>query len=313
MSNEYSTLGSDPVSESNPIGEDVRYEADFEWLEEEIGKLSKPVLKQPDDSDSGSSGARFVYLPVDWNEVVTVGNRVLREQSKDIRVAVWYAMGLSESRGFAGAAEGLAVCTQIMQSYWDSFYPQRDAIRTASIRQLFDYLNERLKGKEPATPFSLTGDDIPHLEAANKFTEDIDNILKEKMPDTPPMVGVLQSQLENKAGDLKKNAAPPPPPPAPPTQEPETAPPATDTPPPAAPSPAPAAPVPAVQSAPKDYDFAKPGDRFKYFSDLHVAARTFHEYGLTKIPMDPVAYRWIRMVYWSPVEYTQDVTMVPIA
>ncbi len=48
---DFTSLGKTPISSDEPVGIDIKYEPDFEWIQEETDKLSKPVLVQPSSED----------------------------------------------------------------------------------------------------------------------------------------------------------------------------------------------------------------------------------------------------------------------
>ncbi len=63
-----------------------------------------------------------------WNTVRTKGETILREHSKDMAIAAWLTEALFRSDGFQGLYEGLTVCRQLCELYWDSLYPPADEI-----------------------------------------------------------------------------------------------------------------------------------------------------------------------------------------
>ena len=71
-------LGKKPISESQPAGEDVSFEAEFETLQNEIEKLSSPTA---------SSG-------IDWNKVSKLSIAILSEKSKNLLVGTYLCIAL---------------------------------------------------------------------------------------------------------------------------------------------------------------------------------------------------------------------------
>ena len=71
-------IGRLPVSDDNPAGQDVKYEPDFEDLSEEINKLSSPTA----------------VAGIDWTKVVSLGEKILRDQSKNLTVCCYLSVGL---------------------------------------------------------------------------------------------------------------------------------------------------------------------------------------------------------------------------
>lgn len=86
------------ISERCFVGEDVRFCAEFEALEQEIAK-----------GQSLHAGQR-----VDWQRVLEHGEALLRSQSKDLRVAVWLTWALYQRESFVGLLAGLGMLEQLL-------------------------------------------------------------------------------------------------------------------------------------------------------------------------------------------------------
>ena len=86
-------LGKNPISESSPAGEDVRFESEYEELENEIVKLSSP---------SASEG-------IDWEKVEELAGTILGQKSKNLTVACYLSIALLQNKGLDGFATGVHV------------------------------------------------------------------------------------------------------------------------------------------------------------------------------------------------------------
>lgn len=98
----------EPISDERPGGEDVFYGDDFG----ELTALRELRDKSPDR----------VWTP-DWEGVTDVAERILSEQSKDIRVALYLAEALLHTEGFDGFHSGLDLVLQILQRFADDAHP----------------------------------------------------------------------------------------------------------------------------------------------------------------------------------------------
>lgn len=127
-------LGIDPVSADAPAGVSVRYEPEFEQLQEEIAKLESVDA-----------------VPVNWGEVVAVGTRILGENSKDLLVACYVCHGLFDRNGYAGLADGLTILSGLVSNFWDTLFPElkRQRARVAAIEWLVDRLGILVPRKKP--------------------------------------------------------------------------------------------------------------------------------------------------------------------
>src|SRR5690606_5758927 len=82
----YLHLARTPITAETPCGTDVRYSPEYEQLEQEVGK----------------SGALHGTGEIDWERVRGGCETLLREQSRDLRVAAWLTWGLYQQHGLTG-------------------------------------------------------------------------------------------------------------------------------------------------------------------------------------------------------------------
>ena len=71
-----------------------------------------------DDSDSD--------LLAPWREVAATAEKILRNHSKDLEVAAWYAEALIRLYGFSGLRDGFLLIGGLVEKYWDGLYPEPD-------------------------------------------------------------------------------------------------------------------------------------------------------------------------------------------
>jgi type VI secretion system protein VasJ len=106
-------LGKNPISESSPAGEDVRYEPEFEALENEIGKMT---------SLSATEG-------VDWSKVAKLCHEILSDKSKNLMAAIYLCVALLETEGLSGFANGVHVLRELLDNFWDTMFPPKKRMR----------------------------------------------------------------------------------------------------------------------------------------------------------------------------------------
>jgi len=97
-----------PISDERPGGEDVFYGDDFAEL---------TALRELRDKSEERK-----WTP-DWDGVAEVAERILTEQSKDIRVALYLAEALLHTRGFEGFHFGLDLVLQMLQRFPEAAHP----------------------------------------------------------------------------------------------------------------------------------------------------------------------------------------------
>ncbi|MEE4376957.1 MAG: type VI secretion system protein TssA [Candidatus Competibacteraceae bacterium] len=104
-----------PVSPDAPSGEDLEYDTDFGELESDLqGKAEQ----QYGDT----------IIPAeepDWRDIQK-RTLALLERSKDLRLSTYLIRALFQTHGFIGLDEGLMVLRGLLETYWESVYPQLD-------------------------------------------------------------------------------------------------------------------------------------------------------------------------------------------
>ncbi|MBN1290598.1 MAG: type VI secretion system protein TssA [Candidatus Latescibacteria bacterium] len=160
-----SELGLLPISENNPSGDDVRYEPEFEALENEIQKLSSP---------SSSEG-------IDWNKVISLSSDILGGRSKNLLVASYLCIALINVKGLQGFADGIHVLRGLLENFWETMYPPKKRMRgrTNAIDWWVEKVDAIIENKEVEKwPSELRTSFADDLHA-------IDTFLGENVEDAP--------------------------------------------------------------------------------------------------------------------------------
>jgi len=106
-----------PLSETHPCGEDLSFSGHFDAIRE---------MRREDDP-SLDQGAWVTALKVaDWPGVEALCARLLGERSKDLRLAMWWTEAAAMQRGYAGLADGLALCASMCEQHWEHLHPLPD-------------------------------------------------------------------------------------------------------------------------------------------------------------------------------------------
>ncbi|NNE63814.1 MAG: type VI secretion system protein TssA [Gammaproteobacteria bacterium] len=174
----YRFIGSAPVSEDNPCGENIRYESNFEQLEAELAK-----------QESLNSET------VDWRIVANVSSEIIEHASKDLLVGSYLCYALLMTEGYSGFAVGLKVLSEMVEKYWDGLFPpqKRMRARQSSFVWLAEKAGMYLSSKPPSS-----ADSDAVLEAAEAI-KTLDNLLVEFMGDQAPMLTEISRPLKNYA------------------------------------------------------------------------------------------------------------------
>jgi type VI secretion system protein ImpA len=103
-----------PISEASPCGEDMLFSRQFDAIQE-ARKHDDPSLEQ---------GEWVIELKeANWPFVISECEKLLRESTKDLRLAVWLTDAAASQRGFEGLADGYRLLTGLCQQYWDLLHP----------------------------------------------------------------------------------------------------------------------------------------------------------------------------------------------
>jgi len=126
------------IQEGNPGGIDLS--VSYLPLYEQINEARRA------DNPSLSLGEWEVPLKVaDWDKVRQFCEKGLREHSKDLQLAAWYAEAMTHLKGFAGAASGLRLTEELLRRFQDSLYPNDPDERIGKLEWLSSQLGATLR------------------------------------------------------------------------------------------------------------------------------------------------------------------------
>jgi type VI secretion system protein ImpA len=117
-----------PVPGAVPAGIDLRNDPRFHALERALAPAARSARLATPDTDPA----------VDW-EAVLRDCEDLAAEGRDLRLLVLVARALANRDGFAGAAEGLALLADTVETAWDTLHPElreRASPREAAVRRI---------------------------------------------------------------------------------------------------------------------------------------------------------------------------------
>ena len=159
---------------SQPEGEDVRYDIDFERIESEISKITSIHKDQK----------------TDWKLVQTLGYDLLVNRSKDLRILCWFSFSILKNQNNEQLPAIFDLIQLFIKKYWNSCFPQKHRARLAVLNWLF----ERIDYNENGYAEDLSTDSLSSLIAS--FESCID-ILEEKFGDDAPFLQPKLQQLRD--------------------------------------------------------------------------------------------------------------------
>ncbi|SFT53768.1 type VI secretion system protein TssA [Pseudomonas marincola] len=183
LSSYYIRLAKTPISEYEFSGEDVRFTSEYEALERELGKAN---------SIHGNGH-------VDWLKVLDGSELLLREQSKDLRAAVWLTWALHQREALPGLLAGLGMLRHLCEHHWQTLYPLKMRTRSAA----FNWLVPRMEGVLSETvpvkeQLPLFRQFVLHLEALDLL---LTNHLQDEAPLLLPICRRLSGMVDRAAND----------------------------------------------------------------------------------------------------------------
>lgn len=176
LSAHYLELAKASVSEESFAGEDVRFSGEYEALESELGKAQSM-------HESGQ---------IDWLKIRESSEKLLRTQSKDLRVAAWLTWALYQRESFQGLLAGLGLLHHLSEHHWDDIHPNKARTRCAAINwlvpRLDQVLNESVAIKEQLPMFRQL---LEHLEG-------LDTACIKHLGDDAPLLLPISRRLKNR-------------------------------------------------------------------------------------------------------------------
>lgn len=172
----YVSIGSVPISEDNPSGENIRYGAAFEQLEAELAKQESLNAET-----------------VDWQVVAKLSSEIIEKSSKDLLVGSYLCYALLMTERYAGLAVGLNILSEIVENHWEGLFPplKRMRARQTAFVWLAEKAGTYLSAQAPGP------NDSEAVLAAAAAIKLLDNQLVENMGDQAPMLSEIARPLKN--------------------------------------------------------------------------------------------------------------------
>lgn len=129
----------DPIAGDNPSGQNLRYAPVYDKIKE--------ARREEDDAAQGDWKRERKLA--DWPLVIKTTSEVLATKSKDLQVAAWLTEALLKSQGVGGLREGLDLLKSLLESFWDTIYPESEdgdvELRAAPLEWVGTKLDQAVK------------------------------------------------------------------------------------------------------------------------------------------------------------------------
>ena len=103
-----------PIEGPNPSGADLRYEDIYSQIKEARREEAVPP---PGMTESDRKVA-------DDRLVIKLTTEALTKKTKDLWLAVWLTEAWVKENGFSGLRDGLTLCHGLVETFWDTLYPE---------------------------------------------------------------------------------------------------------------------------------------------------------------------------------------------
>jgi len=183
-------LGKAPIPGGAAAGSDPGDNSTYIEVDAEMNKVGRIEAGEPD-----------------WFAIEQGSKTLLQSVAKDAEVASWYGHALFQRNGYAGLAAAFSLISELIRNFWDDMYPTRPRRRKARIETLTDRFVEGDWFKEKPPKVEA---DFDAIDVCMTRISELEQILKEKMPDDPPEFGKFIRGLKGQADKRPKKDAPPP-------------------------------------------------------------------------------------------------------
>jgi type VI secretion system ImpA/VasJ family protein len=177
-------IGTQPVAGDAPAGASARYDDIFARLEAEVSKLDNP------------SGGE-----VNWKQACADAAAIL-EKSKDLLVAAYLTRSLYALQGLGGVVDGVTVCRNLLDTFWEGMHPQRPRAR----RSALEWMSERLAVL--VDPQTIRPQELPQVRAALEVVEDIWLRFNDRFDGEDCGLATLRRRLQEIASSDTSSASP---------------------------------------------------------------------------------------------------------
>ncbi|MGA3258996.1 MAG: type VI secretion system protein TssA [Bryobacteraceae bacterium] len=141
-----------PIAGDNPSGRSLRYAPIYDKIKE--------ARREDDELNQGAW--QHERKVADWVQVSKLCQDAIAAESKDLQLAVWLSEALLKRESIRGFCEGLALCRGLLDTFWDTLYPELDDGETEQRAAPLDWLGSRLIVAVKSVP--LCGDSYNFLQ-----------------------------------------------------------------------------------------------------------------------------------------------------
>lgn len=136
-----------PIPGPNPSGENLKYNPVYDKIKE--------ARRQDDDAPQGEWQRERKLA--DFGLALKLAGDALATKSKDLQLAAWITEALVNREGFAGLHEGLKLIHGLIETFWDTLYPEMEDGESELRAAPLDWVGIRLDEVVRRTALSKSG------------------------------------------------------------------------------------------------------------------------------------------------------------
>ncbi len=169
-----------PLAADAPLGGDVREDAAFEEIEQEVRRIDT----------EGPAGVR-------WAQVASSGLDLIATRGRDLLLVSWTIYALTQTERWRGLALGLSVLTPMVVDHWDAIQPKRERARVGAL----DWLTGRTVPL--VTEMAVELEDAPAILHASAMLEQLQQVLPGRLVKEQVAIGELVRLMRTKAAQVR--------------------------------------------------------------------------------------------------------------
>ena len=186
-----------PIATESPSGESLRWEDEYAQIER---------AREEDDDDPEGPWKKRDPKKADWDAVITLGLKVLKDKSKDLQIAAWVAEAMVRRRGLIGLRDGLRLIRALQDTFWETAHPEAGEIELRD--GIYDFLDN-----EKQLPLLIRGQPLTNVSGLGpysllKFNEsrEVENQLRKPPKEGEDLEATFKEEGKIRASDFDKAA-----------------------------------------------------------------------------------------------------------
>jgi type VI secretion system ImpA family protein len=158
-----------PISPDRPSGEDLRWGAEYEQIQ--AARTQGVQAGGHGTEERGQDASR-------WAEVISLGLTVLRERSKDLRIAAFVAEALARRHGLAGLRDGIRLLQALQERFWETAHPRPEGGDLGWREGLYQWLDSgpRLPAIVRSVPVTDAEGQLPYLFLRYQVMREVEDL-----------------------------------------------------------------------------------------------------------------------------------------